>query len=252
MLLPSYIENLRGKIFTLYNAYGPTETIANYLHFRIEVPVSAIPIGRPISNTQAYILDSHMHPVPIGVSGELHIGGADIARGYLNRPDLTAERFIPDPFSDDTIGDGSGARLYRTGDLCCWLPDGNIEYLGRIDTQVKIRGFRIECGEVENALLAHPDIREAVVDARGEGTDKRLVAWVVGMDVGSTGRSPLRDELRAHLRALLPDWMVPSTFVFVEALPLTPSGKIDRKALPDPEGDIGVGAEYVAPGNSTE
>nr|VFJ52803.1 MAG: amino acid adenylation domain-containing protein [Candidatus Kentron sp. FW] len=246
----------------LHNLYGPTEAAIDvtYWQCREESALATVPIGRPIANTQLYILDPHGRPVPIGVSGELYIGGAGVARGYFNRPDLTAERFIPDPFSDEP-----NARLYRTGDLCRWLPDGTIEYLSRIDTQVKIRGFRIECGEVENALLAHPDVREAVVDARGEGTDKQLVAWVGAAhgndadDVGATGRSPvrggrspLRDELRAHLRASLPDWMVPSVFVFVDTLPLTPSGKIDRRALPVPEASDLPGTEYIAPISPTE
>jgi len=217
----------------------------------------SIPIGSPISNTRVYILDAHMNPVPIGVPGELYAGGAGVARGYLNRPELTAEKFIPDPFSDDP-----NARLYRIGDLCRWLPDGTIEFLGRIDTQVKIRGFRIECGEVENSLLSYPDVREAAVDTRGEGADKQLVAWVSAArgndaDVGAIHvraihESPLRDELRAHLRASLPDWMIPAWFVFVDTLPLTPSGKIDRRALPAPEASGLPGTEYVAPISPTE
>nr|VFK53829.1 MAG: amino acid adenylation domain-containing protein [Candidatus Kentron sp. TC] len=229
-----------------FNAYGPTETTvcASILAFSGED--ETLSIGHPIANIQTYILDSNLQPLPIGVSGELYIGGAGVARGYLNRPDLTAERFIPDPFSNDP-----DARLYRTGDLCRWLPDGTIEYLGRIDTQVKIRGFRIECGEVENALLVHPNVREAVVDARGEGLEKQLVAWVVG-DVGGIHESPLRDALRTHPRGMLPDWMVPSVFVFVESLPLTPSGKIDRKALPAPDASDFSAREFVAPATPTE
>nr|VFJ75374.1 MAG: amino acid adenylation domain-containing protein [Candidatus Kentron sp. FW] len=239
----------------LCNQYGPTEThvVSSYI---LEGSVSGWaalpPIGRPIANTQLYILDSHTQPVPIGPPGELYIGGVGVARGYLNRPDLTAEKFITDPFSDDPQ-----AYLYRTGDLCRWLPDGNIEYLGRIDTQVKIRGFRIELGEVENALLAHSDVREAVVDARGEEEDKQLVAWVriedAALESGAPGEAlPLRDALRTHLRASLPDWMVPSVFVFVDTLPLTPSGKIDRRALPAPEASDSTGTEYAAPISPTE
>nr|VFJ54347.1 MAG: amino acid adenylation domain-containing protein [Candidatus Kentron sp. FW] len=247
----------------LHNLYGPTEAAidVSYWQCRKDSSLATVPIGRPIANTQLYILDPHGHPVPISIPGELYIGGVGVARGYLNRPDLTTEKFIPDPFSDDPK-----ARLYRTGDLCRWLPDGNIEFLGRMDTQVKIRGFRIECGEVENALLSHPDVREVAVDVRGEGTDKQLVAWLVGTDdtvratdVGATGRSPVqggrspvRDELRAHLRRMLPDWMVPSVFVFVDALPLTPSGKIDRRALPAPEASDLPGTEYIAPISPTE
>ena len=266
-----------GGVGKFLNTYGPTEATVTATAFEISAdwPGDAVtvPIGKPLSGRTAYILDSHGQPVPIGVPGELYIGGTGVARGYLNRPELTAEKFIPDPFSDDP-----DVRLYRTGDSCRWPPDdtiakGNIEFLGRIDTQVKIRGFRIECGEVENALLAHPDVREAVVDARGEGVDKQLVAWVVGTDdtvgatdVGATGRSPvrdgpspvrdgpspLRDELRAHLRGMLPDWMVPSVFVSVDTLPLTPSGKIDRKALPDPDTSTLPNLTFVAPATPTE
>ena len=250
----------------LFNEYGPTEaTVWSSVHCFKGAEDQSGCIGRPIPNTEIYILDANLQPLPIGVAGELYVGGAGVARGYLNRPGLTAERFIPDPFSIDTIGGGTGARIYRTGDSCRWLPDGNIEYLGRIDSQVKIRGFRIECGEVENALLSHPDVREAAVDARGEGVDKQLVAWVYAVhdndadDVGATGRSPvqdgrspLRDELRTYLRGMLPDWMIPSVFVFLDALPLTPSGKIDRRALPAPEASDSPGTEYVAPLSPTE
>nr|VFJ76926.1 MAG: amino acid adenylation domain-containing protein [Candidatus Kentron sp. FW] len=249
----------------LLNTYGPTETTVTASAFEVPKDWSAdtdtVPIGRPLPGRTVYILDDRMHPVPIGIPGELHIGGAGVARGYLNRPDLTAEKFIPDPFSDDPQ-----ARLYRTGDLCRWLPDGNIEFLGRIDTQVKIRGFRIECGEVENALRSHPDVREAVVKPQGEGADKQLVAWVgwgelanpntdVSGDVHVGVRSPHQPThaLRTHLRALVPDWMIPSRFVFVEKLPLTPGGKIDRRALPDLDTDqSSVEAKYVAPRDPVE
>nr|VFK47647.1 MAG: amino acid adenylation domain-containing protein/thioester reductase domain-containing protein [Candidatus Kentron sp. TC] len=231
--------------FQVVNNYGPTENTVVTTSGIIEIGLPLPPIGRPISNTRVYILDTHMHSVPIGVPGELYIGGSGLARGYLNRPDLTAKRFIPDPFGGD-----SDARLYRTGDSCCWLPDGTIEFLGRIDTQVKIRGFRIECSEVENALLLYPDIQEAVVDAREAETDKRLVAWVLAEP---EDQSALRDALRTHLRESLPDWMVPSIFVFVDSFPLTPNGKIDRRALPAPDmGDIGSAAEYIAPRTESE
>ena len=238
----------------LVNAYGPTEATitATIFHLSHDENIATVPIGSPIPNTRAYILDHYRRPIPIGVGGELYIGGAGVARGYLNRPDLTAERFIPDPFSDDP-----DARLYRTGDLCRWLPDGAIEFLGRIDTQVKIRGFRIECGEVENALLSDSSIRQAVVDARGEGMDKRLVAWIVLADGYGALQLGLPAYLRAILREHLPDWMLPSALLFVDALPLTPSGKIDRRALPDPDVDAGVDelgarAKYVPARNSTE
>ena len=248
----------------LVNMYGITETTVHVTWHLLksgEAGDAASNIGVPIPDLRAYILDSWQQPVPIGIAGELYVGGAGVARGYLNRPDLTAERFIPDPFSEDP-----DARLYRTGDLCRWLPDGNmakgniakgnIEYLGRVDTQVKIRGFRIECGEVENALLSHLDVREAVVDARGEGTDKQLVAWLrienAASKSGAPSGQPARDDLRAHLRALLPEWMIPARFVFVDALPLTPSGKIDRNALPAPEHKDLISGEYIAPRSSIE
>nr|VFK09968.1 MAG: amino acid adenylation domain-containing protein [Candidatus Kentron sp. FM] len=287
VLLPETMRLWRQMPFhtvRLFNTYGPTETTVTATAFEVFAnPVKVItnntPIGKPLPGRAVYVLDTHGNPVPIGIPGELYIGGAGVARGYLNRPDLTFDKFIPDPFSDDAIGDDTGARLYRTGDLCRWLPDGNIEYLGRIDTQVKIRGFRIECGEVENALLLHPDVREAVVDARREGAQKQLVAWVVATDVvcdeertvsmefeiddavaGDAVRSahqpttqPSRDELRAHLREQLPEWMVPSVFVFVDALPLTPSGKIDRRVLPEPSaGEFGTEGKYIAPHDSVE
>jgi len=250
-------QDIVNKLYELagvqkvYDLYGPSED-TTYSTCALRQQGGSPTIGRPISNTQAYILDSQRKPVPIGVPGELYMGGAGVARGYLNHPDLTAERFIPDLFSIDTIGDDIGVHLYRTGDSCRWLPDGNIEFLGRIDTQVKIRGFRIECGEVENALLSHSDVREVVVDAHGEKVEKKLVAWLVGTDVGAIHESPLRDELRTHLRASLPDWMVPTRFVFLDALPLTPSGKIDRRALPAPEASDLPGAEYIEPISPTE
>ena len=180
------------------------------------------------SLTPRSICDAQLNPVPVGVAGELHIGGEGLARGYLNRPDLTAEKFIPDPFSDTP-----GARLYKTGDLARYRPDGNIEFLGRIDHQVKIRGFRIELGEIESTLAQHPGVREAVVVAREDDSgDKRLVAYLVGtpqteLEVGA---------LRAFLKAKLPEYMVPAAFVMLDALPLTPNGKVDRKGLPAPEG----------------
>jgi thioesterase domain-containing protein/acyl carrier protein len=212
-----------------FNAYGPTETtvcatIAECAHADIDAD-AALPIGRPIANTQIYILDRYNQPTPIGVPGELYIGGAGLARGYLNRPELTAEKFIPDPFSHDP-----GARLYKTGDRVRYLPDGNIEFLGRIDHQVKIRGFRIELGEIEAVLAGHLDIRETVVVARTEKTgDKRLVAYLVA------DGQPNPTELRDFLKLSLPDYMLPSAFVYLDDLPLTPNGKVDRKALPEPE-----------------
>ncbi len=231
----------------LVNGYGPTEGTTFTCCFPITAPVDgpSIPIGRPIANTTVFVLDARRRPVPIGVAGELHIGGAGVARGYLNRPELTAERFLPDPFSDEP-----GARLYRTGDLCRYLPDGDLEYLGRMDHQVKVRGFRIELGEIESVLAEHPAIRAAAVLAREDVPgDKRLVAYLVAREAPLPGVRELRD----HLKNKLPDYMVPAAFVALEALPLTPNGKVDRRALPAPEAD-GSGQEHdhVAPRTPVE
>jgi len=231
----------------LHNLYGPTEAAVDVTFWACdresEGPI--VPIGRPIANIQLYIVDNMLNAVPIGVPGELYIGGAGLARGYLNRPDLTAERFIPNPFSTEP-----GARLYQTGDLARYRPDGNIEFLGRIDHQVKVRGFRIELGEIENALVQHPAVREAVVLAREDTPgDKRLVAYVVGTLEAQLNVSDLRD----FMKKVLPEYMIPAAFMSLEALPLTPNGKVDRKALPVPEGARpGLGNTYVAPATSIE
>src|SRR5205823_5610453 len=180
--------------------------------------------GRPLSNVQVYVLDSIMDPVPIGIAGELYIGGAGVARGYMKRPELTAERFLPDAFSFK-----EGARLYRTGDRVKWLPGANLEFLGRLDEQVKIRGFRIELGEIESVLLDHAGIAQAVVAARAdERGENRLIAYLVPNAEITTG------ELRDVLKQRLPEYMVPSAFVILESLPLMPHGKIDRRKLPEP------------------
>ena len=201
-----------------------------------------IPIGRPIANTQIYILDTHLHPVPIGVPGELYVGGIGVGRGYLNRPQLTDAKFIPNPFSSNPK-----ERLYKTGDLGRYLPDGNIEFLGRIDNQVKVRGFRIELGEIEAALKSHPLVKQAVVITTEENTSsKRLVAYVVANSEITT------QQLREYLRAQLPHYMVPNTFVTLDRLPLTPNGKIDRKALPTPDINLTRSHEYVPPQTETE
>jgi acyl carrier protein len=213
----------------LINEYGPTETVVGCCVYRVgdEEPLAtSISIGRPIINTQLYILDERLQPVPIGVTGELYVGGSGVGRGYLNRPELTAERFLPDPFSAEP-----GARLYKTGDLARYFPSGNIECRGRADYQVKIRGFRIELGEIESVLGQHQSIQESVVVTREElPGDKSLVAYLVTAE--ATGIS--LSELRSFLKEKLPDYMIPSAFVVLDALPLTPNGKVDRRALPDP------------------
>jgi non-ribosomal peptide synthase protein (TIGR01720 family) len=220
----------------LHNLYGPTEAAVDVTSWTCEPGESyrgGVPIGRPIANTRIHLLDRNLLPVPVGVPGELFIAGVNLARGYVERSDLTAERFLPDP-----EGTEPGGRVYRTGDLARWRSDGAIEYLGRLDHQVKIRGVRIELGEIEEALLALPGVREAVVVAREDRSEKRLVAYVVG-DV------PV-DALRQALRERLPEAMVPSVFVQLAALPLNANGKVDRKALPVPEAP-GAASGYVAP-----
>jgi amino acid adenylation domain-containing protein len=236
----------------LVHCYGPTETTTFATTFEIGhmAPGShSLPIGRPIANTQVYILDAHLQPVPLGVTGELHIGGAGVARGYLNLPELSAERFLADPFSST-----ANARMYKTGDLGRWLPDGTIEYQGRNDFQVKIRGFRIELGEIEARLAACAGVREAVVLAREDGAresahgDKRLVAYMVAED----GVTLDAAALRTALAAVLADYMMPSAFVILDSLPLTANGKLDRRALPAPDQSVLAIREYVEPIGATE
>jgi len=186
----------------------------------------ALSIGRPIPNTQIYLLNSYLQPVPLGIAGELYIGGVGLARGYFNRPDLTAEKFLPHPFCTDP-----DARLYRTGDLARYRSDGSIEFLGRIDHQVKINGFRIELGEVEVALGTYAAVSQCVVIAREDAlAGKRLVAYLVA----TAGQRPTATELRRYLSAKLPSYLIPAAFVLLDALPLTPNGKLDRRALPAP------------------
>ncbi|MBM4259692.1 MAG: amino acid adenylation domain-containing protein [Deltaproteobacteria bacterium] len=213
------------------NGYGPTEstTFACCYHIprQLAANLTSVPIGTPISNTTVYILDQYLSPLPVGVPGELYIGGDGLACGYLHRPEQSAEKFIPDPFSSRP-----GARLYRTGDMVRYLPDGNIEFLGRRDTQVKIRGYRIELGEIEATLQTHPAVQSAVVLAREDvPEDKQLIAYIVGHH----GSSPPLSALCAFLRTTLPDYMLPVAFVVVERIPLTPNGKVDRNALPHGE-----------------
>jgi amino acid adenylation domain-containing protein/non-ribosomal peptide synthase protein (TIGR01720 family) len=229
----------------LIDHYGPTEATVGCCSFEIIDNVAeagVIPIGRPIWNTEAYVLDSNLHPVPAAVPGELYIAGAGLARGYLNRPGLSAERFVADPYGPP------GTRMYRTGDLARWRPEGVLDFLGRTDQQVKIRGFRIEPGEIETALLREPSIAQAAVLPREDtATDRRLVAYLVpGKDAETKPHKIDLKALRQRLEALLPDYMVPAAFVVLEALPLTPNDKLDRKALPAPESS-GLSAGYVAP-----
>jgi amino acid adenylation domain-containing protein len=224
----------------LDNLYGPTETaVAVTFHpCRRDDRRRVVPIGRPLPNTRIYVLDPWLDPVPAGAAGELHVGGVQVGRGYARRPGLTAERFVPDPFSPEP-----GARLYRTGDLARWLPDGSLEYLGRIDHQVKLRGFRIELGEIESTLARHPDVRQAVVVTREPGTEHaRLVAYLTS----DAAPPPTPPALRAHLGRSLPAHMVPSSFVLLDHLPLTPSGKVDRKALPAPDAPVEPAASHAA------
>ncbi len=231
----------------VWNLYGPSEDTTYSTYALIAEGASATPpIGRPVADTQVYLLDSHLRPVPVGVAGELFIGGCGLARGYLRRPELTAERFIPDSFSSRP-----GARLYRTGDLARHLPDGQIEYLGRIDQQVKVRGFRIEPGEVEAVLGGHAGVRDAVVIVqRDKSVPPRLVAYLVARE----GQATLTATgLRSFLREKLPEYMIPSVFVVLEELPLTPNGKVDRRALPLPSGrPDDPGGSFVAPRTPTE
>ncbi len=231
----------------LHNLYGPTEAAVDVTYWACSANsgLRTVPIGRPIANTQIHLLDSRMNPVPPGIAGELFIGGVNVGLGYLNRPELTAEKFIRNPFSEDP-----DARLYRTGDLARYLPDGAVDYLGRIDHQVKIRGFRIELGEIEAVLNKHAGVRESVVVAVGDGADKRLAAYITASAAG-----PLDiEELRKHLSAALPEYMVPAAFVVLESLPLSPNGKVDRKALPAPDLSAATSstAEYVPPRTPTE
>ena len=228
------------------NAYGPTEnTVCASRYFVTQEPQgTVVPIGRPIGNVKLYILNKEMMVLPIGVPGELYIGGLNLARGYLNRPDLTAERFVPNPFASQP-----GERLYKTGDLCRFLPDGNIEFLSRVDFQVKIRGFRIELEEIENVLTQHPQIENAIVLAREDQPGQKLL---VAYCLVSEQQTPEVEEIKSYCAQFLPDYMVPQAVVFLTEFPLTPNGKIDRRALPAPDYQALQEEKYVAPRTSEE
>src|SRR5882762_1367939 len=230
----------------LINLYGSSEVAADVTCYEVHNTdgLASIPIGRPIANTKIYILDSHLQPAPVGVPGEIYVGGEGLARGYLNRAELTAEKFVADPFSRD-----SAARLFRTGDIGRYLADANIEYRGRRDNQVKVRGVRIELGEIEAQLASHPQVHQAIVTTReDERGEKQLVAYVT-----ATEEAPANNELRAHLRRKLPDYMIPAAFILLDELPLTASGKVNRLALPPPGRDqLEANEDFVAPRTPTE
>lgn len=245
-LPPILAERLMERSAELWNIYGPTETTVWTTAWKVESPRDGIAIGRPIDNTTVWVLDEHGHCCPIGVPGELYVGGAGVTLGYYHRDALTAERFVPDPFSDD-----AEARLYRTGDLGRWRHDGVLEHLGRADHQVKLRGYRIEMGEIESALLDYPDLAHcvAVTHAQSE-EDVRLVAY----SVARIGTAPTPFLLREHLRTRLPHYMIPQHFVALAAMPMLPNGKVDRASLPAPVIDIVLpdGRSYVPPVTHSE
>jgi amino acid adenylation domain-containing protein len=234
----------------LINEYGPTETVVGCCVHQVRADdprTGSVVIGRPIANTRLYVLDGDLNRLPVGAVGELYIGGAGVARGYLNRPELTREKFLPDPFAGTP-----GERMYRSGDLARYRADGALEYLGRVDDQVKIRGYRIELGEIETTLADHPDVKACAVVAREDTPGSRLlVAYVVARAVAKPGAAAA-EELRQHLRARLPEYMVPARLVFLDAMPLTGNGKVDRRALPAPSVQRPTAAPPVAPRTEIE
>jgi amino acid adenylation domain-containing protein len=238
-------NELAGRAASVWNMYGPTETTVWSAMHQITATTGPVLVGRPIANTELYVLDAEMQPLPIGVPGELYIGGDGLARGYRNRPELTAEKFVPHPFNRET-----GARLYNTGDRARYRADGSLELLGRRDHQVKIRGFRVELGEIEAALAEHPALQATVVVVREDAPgEPRLVAYAVP-EAGSLARA---EELRSFLKTRLPDYMLPARFEFLDSLPVNPSGKVDRRALPAPGSErLGSEASYVAPRTEQE
>ncbi|MET9225534.1 amino acid adenylation domain-containing protein [Lentzea sp. NPDC003310] len=241
-VLPKDLADRWSRRMRLVNIYGPSETALSVTLFRArpDAAYRTVPLGPPVPNAKLYVLDADLAPVPPGMTGELYIGGAGLGRGYVDRPDLTAERFVANPFGP------AGSRLYRTGDLVRWTEPGWLEFVGRADAQVKIRGYRVELAEVENALLRHPEVAEAVVLVVGEGDGKRLVAYV------SPARATITADLRADLAAQLPDFMVPAQTVVLDTLPLGPTGKVDRRALPAPDRADATAAAYHAPADPTQ
>jgi hypothetical protein len=235
----------------LLNAYGPTECADDVTHYEVrEAPGAGevrMPIGRALGNTRLYILNEELTLLPRGVVGELYVGGAGVGRGYLQDAERTAQSFGPDPYSSAV-----GARLYRTGDLVRERGDGELEYVGRRDQQVKVRGYRIELGEIEAVLQGHAGVQEAVVVVRADGGEQRLVGYVVGPAVDNGNSQVEVSELRAYVRERLPEYMVPQALVLLEQIPLTANGKIDRKALPSPDGPSPELATYVAPRTELE
>jgi acyl-CoA synthetase (AMP-forming)/AMP-acid ligase II len=233
------------QLYQVTNAYGPTEATVQITGFIIDKPYTNIPIGKLLNNAKCYIVDNNLNPLPIGVFGELVIGGEVLARGYYNHPELTAEKFIANPFqTKEEKVLNKNARIYKTGDLVRWLPDGNLEYIGRNDFQVKIRGFRIELSEIENKLTNHPEIDQAIVIAKEEAGNKYLVAYYAAS-------KKLEDqEFKEYLNQQLPSYMVPDIYIHMEKFPLNRNGKLDRKALPNPE--FINQDNYVAPTNQHE
>ncbi|NEO73603.1 amino acid adenylation domain-containing protein, partial [Moorena sp. SIO3H5] len=251
VLSPSHVEKVASYLpdCQLINGYGPTENTTFSCCYQVKklTQQSSVPIGRPISNTQVYILDANLQPVPIGVAGELHIGGDGLARGYLNRSELTAEKFISNSFDHNST-------LYKTGDLARYLPDGNIEFIGRIDHQVKVRGYRIETREIESTLTQYPKVKETVVLAREDNSgNKGLVAYLVlESETPEISDTEQIEKVKQYLKEKLPEYMIPSRFVLLPQLPLTPNGKVDRNALPVPDNVSSVSTEYVAPETETQ
>jgi acyl-coenzyme A synthetase/AMP-(fatty) acid ligase len=228
----------------LHNLYGPTECAVDVTSHRCERgrDDAAVPIGRPIANARVHVLDPELRPCPVGVPGELVLGGLPVGRGYVGRPGLTAERFLPDP-----LADAPGSRAYRTGDRCRVAPGGAVEFLGRLDHQIKLRGFRIELGEIESVLARVPGVGEVAALVHEGAGEARLVAYVVAREP-----RPSVETLRSALRERVPEYMVPSAFVLLDALPLTPSGKLDRRALPAPDARAGVATAYAPPRNDVD